>query len=128
MIHGLQRMVPSGASTALQPKIFNCSVYRSEGDNMKIVSIGDEKTDFTSVIAALPDGNGGFVLCPELMTEDEVIRFLRIPEVSNSGNYHNVIENLKRMHGLPRIHICGKPLYPRQAISDWIKEKTTNSK
>ena len=63
-----------------------------------------------------------------LMTEPEVIHFLRIPEVSNSNNYHNVIENLKRMHNLPRIHICGKPLYPREAIKEWIKEKTINGK
>ena len=38
---------------------------------------------------------------PELMTEEEVIRFLRIPEISNATNYRYVIENLKRMHDLP---------------------------
>ena len=63
-----------------------------------------------------------------LLTEKELIEFLRIPHVSNSKNYHNVIENLKRMHGLPRIHICGKPLYPREAINEWIKNKTKNTK
>ena len=42
----------------------------------------------------------------ELMTESEVIQFLRIPEISNSKNYHNVIEHLKKFRGLPRIHIC----------------------
>jgi hypothetical protein len=64
----------------------------------------------------------------DLMTEEELIIFLRIPEVSNSEDYHNVIENLKRMHGLPRIHICGKALYPREAILEWIKTKTTVGK
>ena len=64
--------------------------------------------------------------CPDLMTETELVEFLRIPEVSNSKDYRNVIDNLKRMHDLPRIHICGKPLYPREAIIDWIKNKTTN--
>jgi hypothetical protein len=63
-----------------------------------------------------------------LMTEEELIIFLRIPKVSNSEDYHNVIENLKRMHGLPRIHICGKALYPREAILEWIKTKTTAGK
>jgi hypothetical protein len=62
---------------------------------------------------------------PELMTEAELIKFLRIPEVSKSENHHNVIENLKRMHQLPRIHICGKPLYPREAVKEWIRRKTT---
>jgi hypothetical protein len=78
--------------------------------------------------SALPDGNGGFTPCPELLTEEELVAFLRIPEVSNAADYHNVIENLKRMHGLPRIHICGKPLYPLQAIQRWIEEKTTKGK
>ena len=76
----------------------------------------------------LPDGNGGFTPCPELLTEKELIIFLRIPEVSKSKDYHNVIENLKRMHDLPRVHICGKPLYPLDGIRGWIKEKTVNGK
>ena len=59
----------------------------------------------------------------ELMTEEEVICFLRIPEVSKANNYHNVIENLKRMHDLPCIHICKKPLYPLDAVRSWIEEK-----
>jgi len=67
-------------------------------------------------------------LASELMTEVELISYLRIPEVSKSKDYHNVIENLKRMHDLPRIHVCGKPLYPREAIKEWVKEKTTNGK
>ena len=64
----------------------------------------------------------------DLMTEDELVVYLRIPEVSKSKDYHNVVENLKRMHELPRIHICGKPLYPREAIEEWVKGKTTNGK
>lgn len=32
----------------------------------------------------LPDGNGSSTHCPELMTEEELIRFLRIPEVSKA--------------------------------------------
>ena len=67
-------------------------------------------------------------LSSELMTEAELIGYLRIPEVSNSKNHHNVIENLKRVHDLPRIHICGKPLYPRKAVRQWIEKKTTTKK
>jgi len=78
--------------------------------------------------AVLPDSNGGFTVCPELLTEEELVVFLRIPAVSKSKNYHNVIENLKRMHDLLRVHICGKPLYPLGAIRQWIREKTTNGK
>jgi hypothetical protein len=78
--------------------------------------------------SVLPNGNGDFTPCPELLTEEELIVFLRIPEVSKSEDYHNVIENLKRMHDLPRIHICGKPLYPLEEIREWIKKKTRAGK
>lgn len=63
-------------------------------------------------------------LFPDLLTEEELIEFLRIPEVSKSLDHHNVIENLKRMHGLPCIHICRQPLYPTEAVRKWIEEKT----
>jgi len=72
----------------------------------------------------LPDGNGGFMLCPNLLTEDELIRFLRIPKISKAKNYHNVIAHLKRYRKLPCIHICRKSLYPRQAVLSWIEETT----
>jgi hypothetical protein len=61
---------------------------------------------------------------PELMTEAELVRFLRIPEIANGEGYHNVVANLKRIRGLPCIHICRQPLYPRAAIRRWIREQT----
>ncbi len=85
-------------------------------------------TDMLISSAVLPDGDGGFSPCPELLTEEELIAFLRIPKVSKSKDYHNVIENLKRVHDLPRIHICGKPLYPLDEIREWVKRKTTVGK
>ena len=60
---------------------------------------------------------------PELMTAQELIEFLRIPEVSKSEDYGNVIANLRRMRRLPCIHICRQPLYPREAIRRWIAEQ-----
>ena len=65
-------------------------------------------------------GDKGF----NLMTESEVIQFLRIPEISNSKDYHNVIEHLKRVRGLPRIHICRKALYPKKAVLQWLEKQT----
>jgi len=88
----------------------------------------EKTTDIFMSPAVLPNGNGDFTPCPELLTEEELIVFLRVPEVSKSEDYHNVIENLKRMHDLPRIHICGKPLYPVEAIREWIRKKTTTRK
>ena len=77
----------------------------------------------SSQAAILPDGNGGFAPCPELLTEEELILLLRIPEISGSQNYHNVIEHLKKVRGLPRIHICRKALYPKKAILEWVEKE-----
>ena len=61
---------------------------------------------------------------PFLMTEQELIEFLRIPTVSKAKDYRNVVANLKRMWDLPCIHICRQPLYPRLAVMRWIHKKT----
>ena len=60
---------------------------------------------------------------PELMTETELMHFLRIPDVSPSANPHNFVENLKRFHRLPCIHISKKPLYPLAAVRRWVEDK-----
>ncbi len=62
-------------------------------------------------------------LTSELMTEVELVAYLRIPEVSKSKDYHNVIAHLKRVYDLPCIHICRQPLYPLEAISQWIRNR-----
>ena len=71
------------------------------------------------------DSSQGF---PELMTEGELIQFLRIPEISKSKDYHNVIEHLKRNRELPRIHICNKALYPLKAVLAWIQGEISTGK
>lgn len=65
---------------------------------------------------------------PVLMTESELLEFLRIPVVSNAADHHNVVENLKRLRNLPRIHICNKALYPKGAILRWIEQETMPGK
>jgi len=72
--------------------------------------------------------DGRWRLCSALLTENELIQYLRIPEVSRAKDHHNAVENLKRMHNLPRIHICGQPLYPREVIQEWIHDNTTTGK
>ena len=61
---------------------------------------------------------------PDLMTEEELIDYLRVPQVSKSKNHHNVIEHLKRMRDLPRIHLCRKALYPLKAVREWVNKET----
>ena len=61
---------------------------------------------------------------PDLLNIDEVIQVLRIPYVSNSKDYHNVVKNLIRFRDLPRIQICNRLLYPKEAILEWVKNET----
>jgi hypothetical protein len=44
--------------------------------------------EHTELVAILPEPNGGFGFCPTVMTEEELIRFLRIPEISGAANHH----------------------------------------
>jgi len=48
----------------------------------------------------------------DLLMVEELNKYLCIPEVDNAQSYHNVVEHLKQMRNLPRIHICNKTLYP----------------
>jgi hypothetical protein len=57
---------------------------------------------------------------PDLMTEDELIVYLRIPQISSAVNYRNVIEHLIRMRNLPCIHISRKRLYPLESVKVWV--------
>jgi len=60
---------------------------------------------------------------PLLLTEDELIVLLRIREVCGNANPYNVIYNLKRMHGLPCIHVSRTALYPFEAVRQWVLDK-----
>ena len=65
--------------------------------------------------AVLPDGNGGFTPCPELLTEDEAIRFLRLDTV----NIKDPAATLRRYRdaGLLRaVQISKKIFYPRAEL------------
>jgi hypothetical protein len=75
--------------------------------------------------AVLPGPDGGFGPCPTVMTEEELIRFLRIPEISKATDHRNVIQNLKRVHGFPRIHLCGKAVYLTDSVRRWLQQRVT---
>jgi len=75
--------------------------------------------------AILPSEDGEFGLCPTVMTEEELVTFLRIPEISRARNHRNVIENLRRRYGLPRIHLCGKTVYLMHSVRAWLEKHVT---
>ena len=60
---------------------------------------------------------------PELMTREDLAKFLRLREVSKAGSLDNVIDNLQRMRDLPVVHICRKPLYWLPAVRAWLQRQ-----
>lgn len=80
----------------------------------------------SSDLPSVPTRSAGeFHPCLTVMTEEELIRFLRILEISTAGNHRHVIENLKRKHGLPRIRLCGKTVYLRDSVKQWLHQHVT---
>jgi hypothetical protein len=78
-----------------------------------------DESKYYHTVSCFADGT-----VPDLMTEEEVIEFLRISQISSSKDYHNVIKNLIRFRDLPRIQICNTLLFPKKAVLDWINNET----
>ena len=75
--------------------------------------------------AVLPDGNGGFAPCPELLTKDEAIRFLRLDNInteipSNTLRYY-------RKKGLLRATQVGKCIRYRRIELEKLLERLTEA-
>ena len=81
---------------------------------------GTNESKYSNTASYFADGT----VVPDLMTESQLIEFLRISEVSTSKDHHNVIKNLIRMRDLPRIQICKKLLFPKEAVLEWINNET----
>lgn len=79
----------------------------------------------------VPENNSSFFTgeppFPDLMTEEELIKFLRIPAVSTAKDYHTVVENLIRFKDLPRIQLCKRLLFPKKALLEWIEKQTVRN-
>ena len=84
---------------------------------------GTNESKYSNTVSCFTDGT----VVPDLMTESQLIEFLHIPEVSNSKDHHNVVKNLIRFRDLPRIQICKKLLFPKEAVLEWINNETVRN-
>ena len=84
-----------------------------------------EKTRHTLVAAVLPDGNGGYGPCPELLTEAEAIRYLRLDtlELQNPADTLRYYRNKRVLRATP---ISNHLFYRRQALDDFLEKVTKN--
>jgi hypothetical protein len=73
----------------------------------------------------LPDGNGGFTPCPELLTEEEAIRYLRLDgiDIEDPGNTLRYY----RKKGLLQATQVGKCIRYRRIELERLLDKLTES-
>ena len=71
--------------------------------------------------AVLPDGNGGFTPCPELLTEAEAVRYLRL-DIEGPNNPTNTLKYYRDQGVLRAVHIGRNLRYPRKEL-DLMVEK-----
>jgi hypothetical protein len=74
--------------------------------------------------AVLPDGNGWFTPCPELMTEDEAIRFLRLDQINTEDSSGTL--RYYRKKGLLRATQVGKCIRYRRIELEMLLERLTD--
>ena len=68
----------------------------------------------------LPNGDGSFTPCPELLTEDETIRYLRL-DVNGPRNPSGTLKYYRDQGVLRAIHIGRNLRYPRKELDRMIE-------
>ena len=69
--------------------------------------------------AVLSDGNGGFAPCPELLTEDEAVRYLRL-DVSGPRNPAGTLKYYRDQGVLRAVRIGRNLRYPRRELDSMV--------
>ena len=79
-----------------------------------------------STPAVLPDGDGGFTPCPELLTEDEAIRYLRL-DIDGPAKPGNTLRYYRERQKLKATRVGKKLLYTRKALDEFLDRMTKQS-
>ncbi|MHC4602142.1 MAG: hypothetical protein ACYS6W_02295 [Planctomycetota bacterium] len=70
--------------------------------------------------AVLPDGNGGFSPCPELLTEAEAICYLRLDTIKIKKP-SNTLWRYRKYHGLRAVQISKRIFYKRTELERFVE-------
>jgi hypothetical protein len=71
--------------------------------------------------AVLPDGNGGFTPCPELLTPEEAAYYLRL---DLKGNWQNTLRYYREKKKLRGTQVGKRVLYTRKALDEFLDKMT----
>jgi len=77
--------------------------------------IGNVRPYVLNPACVLPDGNGGFAPCPELLTEDEAIRYLRL-DIDGPHNPNGTLKYYRDQGVLRAVRIGRNLRYPRKEL------------
>ena len=86
----------------------------------KVMGLTDNKN---YVFAVLPDGNGDFMPCPDLLTEDEAIRYLRL-DIDACSDSKQTLKYYRDKGELIAIKVGKKNRYRRQDLDDFLAQKS----
>jgi hypothetical protein len=88
--------------------------------------IAEKNRDITlAAPAVLPDGNGGYTPCPEVLTEEEAIRYLRL-DVDGPTNPANTLRYYRERGKLKGTRIGNRVRYTRIALDAFLQAVTEN--
>lgn len=73
----------------------------------------------------MPDGKGGTMFAPELLTEEEAIRFLRFRDIGVKIP-KRALSNLRHTGRLGVVRQCRKSMYPLQELLRYVQELKFN--
>lgn len=73
--------------------------------------------------AVMPDGNGGFNPCPELLTEAEAIRYLRL-DIDGPARPENTLRYYREKKKLKGTQIGKRIFYTRKALDEFLEKMT----
>ena len=82
--------------------------------------MSDEKN--IAFATVLPDGNGGFSACPELLTSDEAVRYLRLDK--QKANAAKTLQYYREQKKLKATKIGKNLFYSRKSLDKFIEELT----
>jgi hypothetical protein len=74
-----------------------------------------------SIPTVLPDGAGGFMPCPELLTEEEAVRYLRL-DVNGPHNPAGTLKYYRDQGVLRAVHIGRNLRYPRKELDSMVEK------
>ena len=80
-------------------------------------------THVFTAASVLPDGNGGFTPCPELLTEAEAIRYLRL-DIDGPAKPGNTLRYYREKKKLKGTQIGKRVLYTRKALDEFLEKMT----